>query len=342
MPDRARPKPLVGITLGDPAGVGPEVTVKALADPVLRERGRFVVLGSFEPLRQAVALTGSPLTIRRAATAGEAAEGAGTLSLLDVGDDTPASMAMGRLSAEAGRLAVAYIREAARLAMGGELDAICTAPVNKEAIELSGEHFTGHTELLAELTGAPKVSMLLVSGSLRVAHVSTHVSLARAIELVRPERIADVVELVAPALRLLGFDRPRIALAGLNPHAGEHGLFGSEDAERIQPAVQRLRGRGLDVSGPYPPDSVFERARRGEFDAVIAMYHDQGHIAVKMADFFGGVNVTLGLPVIRTSVDHGTGFDIAGEGIANPASMVAALALALDMAERRPQTDRGA
>jgi len=248
---------------------------------------------------------------------------------------------MGHLSAIAGKLAVGYIREAARLALGGVLDAICTGPVNKEAIELSGEHFTGHTELLAELTGAPNVSMLLVANTLRVAHVSTHVSLARAIELVRPERIIDVVELVVPAIRLLGFDRPRIALAGLNPHAGEHGLFGSEDLDFIVPAVRALQDRARDVSGPYPPDSVFERARHGEFDAVIAMYHDQGHIAVKMADFFGGVNVTLGLPIIRTSVDHGTGFDIAGKGIANSTSMVAALALALDMAERTPRSAKG-
>lgn len=310
--------------------------MKALGDPTLRSRGRFVVIGSHEPVRQALALTGSLLSMRRAKAASEVTDDAGAISLLEVGDQAPAHLPVGQLSAEAGRLAVAYIRKAARLAVAGELDAICTAPVNKEAIELSGEHFTGHTELLAELTGAPTVSMLLVSGGLRVAHVSTHVSLARAIELVRPERIADVVELVVPALRLLGFDHPRIALAGLNPHAGEHGLFGSEDAERIEPAARLLRDRGLDVSGPYPPDSVFERARRGEFDAVIAMYHDQGHIAVKMADFFGGVNVTLGLPIIRTSVDHGTGFDIAGKGIANASSMVAALALALDMAERRP------
>lgn len=311
--------------------------MKALAEPALRQRGRFVVIGSLEPLRRALTTARSPLAIRRVGSASDATDDQQTISLLDVGGAAPVDLPVGRLSADAGRLAVGYIREAARLAMDGALDAICTGPVNKEAIELSGEHFTGHTELLAELTGAPKVSMLLVAGDLRVAHVSTHVSLARAIELVRPERIVDVVELVVPALRLMGFDRPRVALAGLNPHAGEHGLFGSEDVDRIEPAARALRGRGWDVSGPYPPDSVFERARRREFDAVIAMYHDQGHIAVKMADFFGGVNVTLGLPVIRTSVDHGTGFDIAGKGIANASSMVAALALALDMAEHRPR-----
>jgi len=216
--------------------------------------------------------------------------------------------------------------------LSGFLDAICTAPVNKEAIELSGEHFTGHTELLAELTHAPKVSMLLVAGSLRVAHVSTHVSLHRAIELVQPARIVDVVELVLPTLRLLGALSPRVAIAGLNPHAGEHGLFGAEDNERILPAVAMCRERGWDVSGPYSPDSIFFRAKDGEFDAVVAMYHDQGHIAVKMAHFFGGVNVTLGMPIIRTSVDHGTGFDIAGKGIANAESMIESLSLAIDMA----------
>jgi len=232
-------------------------------------------------------------------------------------------------------MAISYIRSAAELALAGSLDAVCTAPVNKEAIELSGEHFTGHTELLAELTKAPKVSMLLVAGTLRVAHVSTHVSLYRAIELVRPERIVDVVALMLPTLRLLGPQSPRVAIAGLNPHAGEHGMFGAEDNERIVPAVETCRERGWDVSGPYPPDSIFFRAKNGEFDAVVAMYHDQGHIAVKMAHFFGGVNVTLGLPIIRTSVDHGTGYDIAGKGIANAESMIDALSLAIDMAEIR-------
>jgi 4-hydroxythreonine-4-phosphate dehydrogenase len=324
----------IGVTMGDPAGVGPEVIVKALSDPKLQQRANYLVIGSVNAMEQAAVVAGSSLQIIPARDIKSWSERPNVLHVLDVGGPVPGDLRLGHIDGRAGALALAYIRRAAKMALENVIDAIVTAPVNKEAVELSGEHFTGHTELLAELTGASRVSMLLVTGLLRVAHVSTHVSLSRAIELVQPDRIIRVVELVVPALQLLGIPEPRIAVAGLNPHAGEHGLFGSEEPERIVPAVVGCQSRGWNVSGPYPPDSIFHRARQGEFDAVIAMYHDQGHVAVKMSDFFGGVNVTLGLPIVRTSVDHGTGFDIAGKGVAKPDSMIAALDLAITMAHR--------
>jgi len=330
-------RPRIGITMGDPAGVGPEVIVKALSSGMLQGLARFVVLGSLGSLEQAARSIATESRIRAVHGLDDTEED-GTIDVWETGAPVPPDLLLGQLDGRAGALAVGYIHQAAQLALDGTIDAICTAPVNKEAVELSGEHFTGHTELLAELTGADKVSMLLVAGKLRVAHVSTHVSLREAIDLVRPDRIIEVIELVRPAVQMLGIPEPRIAVAGLNPHAGEHGLFGTEETRMIRPAIDLCVARGWHVTGPHAPDSVFHIARQGHYDAVIAMYHDQGHVAIKMADFFGGVNVTLGLPVIRTSVDHGTGFDIAGKGIANEESMVAALRLAVDMATHRKAT----
>ena len=224
---------------------------------------------------------------------------------------------------------------ACQLAMTGQVDAMVTAPLNKAAMNLAGYHYAGHTELLAEQTGAEHVSMLLVSPKLSVVHVSTHVSLDEAIRRVTSQRVEDVIHLAYRSARALGIQQPRIAVAGLNPHAGEGGLFGSQEAQHIQPAINAARSKGINVSDPQPPDTVFLRAVKGEFDIVVAMYHDQGHIPMKLLAFDEGVNVSIGLPIIRTSVDHGTAFDIAGTGKARETSLIAAIDVAVKMVNAR-------
>jgi 4-hydroxythreonine-4-phosphate dehydrogenase len=235
------------------------------------------------------------------------------------------------LSAQAGLAAVAWVRRGAELALAGRIAGIVTAPINKEAVTLAGVPFTGHTELLAEMAGS-RVAMMLATERLRVVHVSTHVSLQEACERVRRARVRETINIAAEGCRRLGIGQPRIAVAGLNPHAGEHGLFGTEDAAEVVPAIADARLAGIDASGPWPPDTIFYEASEGKFDCVVAMYHDQGHIAIKLTDFYGGVNITLGLPFVRTSVDHGTGFAIAGQGIANARSMRTAIKLAAQLA----------
>ncbi len=257
--------------------------------------------------------------------------------MIDLANADPARGDPGQVSAPAGRAAVEYVLRACDLAMAGAVDAVVTAPLNKEAMQRAGFRYAGHTELLAERTGASQVSMLLVGPQLRVMHVSTHVSLREAIRRVTRERVAEVIELAHQACLALGISAPRIAVAGLNPHAGEGGLFGEEDARAIAPAVAEARARGLAAFGPLPPDTVFLRAVRGEFDIVVAMYHDQGHIPMKLLAFDHGVNVSIGLPIIRTSVDHGTAFDIVGTGRAREDSLLAAIEVAVQMvrAKRR-------
>jgi len=240
----------------------------------------------------------------------------------------PDDLPFGRLDSRAGEAAFRYLEKAIALASEGRAAAIATAPLNKEAMHLAGHRYPGHTEILADLTGTGDYAMMLVTPDLKVIHVSTHVALREAIERATTERELAVMRLAHDSLRALGVERPRVAVAGLNPHAGENGLFGTEDAERIAPAVEWARGEGIDATGPHPPDTVFMRARRGEFDVVVVQYHDQGHIPVKLMGFDTGVNVTVGLPFFRTSVDHGTAFDIAGTGEADPTSMRAALDLA--------------
>ena len=314
----ASEKPRIAVSIGDPAGIGPEVTVKALADSEIAGLGRFLVVGDRRVLEQAATTAGVavPREIVDAAALGDA------------------EIPVGRADAACGRAAMEYIRRATQLCLDGEADALTTAPVNKEAIVQSGASFTGHTEYIAELSGARDSRMLLVSERMRVLHVTTHVSLRRACDAT-VERIRRTIELGDEALRQMGLERRKIAVCGLNPHAGEHGLFGDEDSERIAPAVDQARGEGIDCHGPLPADTLFLRAYQGEFDLVIAMYHDQGHIPMKLVDFAGTVNVSLGLPLIRTSVDHGTAFDIAGKNQADPANMKAALRLAATMARRQ-------
>jgi 4-phospho-D-threonate 3-dehydrogenase / 4-phospho-D-erythronate 3-dehydrogenase len=329
-------RPLLAITMGDPAGVGPEVTVKALAEHEIYEWCRPLVIGDTRILRRDIDAFGmAGVRPRVVADAHEASGEPGRIDVLDLGNADPEECSWGKISAAAGRAAVEYVLRGVELAQAGAVDAIVTAPLNKEAMQKAGFNWAGHTELLAERTGSERVTMMLTSREIRVLHVSTHVSLREAINRVTEARVYEVIHLARQGLGSLGIMRPRIAVAGLNPHAGEGGLFGDEESKVIAPAIERTRADGLLVTGPLPPDTVFWRARQGEFDGVIAMYHDQGHIPMKLMGFDEGVNVSIGLPIIRTSVDHGTAFDIAGRGIARHASMVEALRVAAQMARAR-------
>jgi 4-hydroxythreonine-4-phosphate dehydrogenase len=325
-------RPILGVTMGDASGAGPEIAVKALSLPDVRSMCRPVVIGDAAVVRQAARIVGSKVLIRAVDAIEEASFVDGQLEVVDLHNVDLAQLVFGQVNAMAGHAAYEAIVRAVELALSGRIAAIVTSALNKEAMNLAGHHYAGHTELLADLCGVKSVAMLLVAGDFRVSHVSTHVSMREAIERVRRQRILDVTRLTYQAVRRMGIAEPRLALAGLNPHSGEGGLFGDEDEREILPAVEAARAEGMNVAGPVPPDTVFYRMKGGQYDAVIAMYHDQGHIAVKVLAFEEGVNVTLGLPVIRTSVDHGTVFGKAGKGTASPRSMIAALKLAAKMA----------
>ncbi len=335
-------RPLLAITMGDPAGIGPEVVLKALRHSEVYRRCRPLVLGDRRILEQAAGWIDSP-TLAYDVVANPAAGRyePSTITLIDLANAAPELCPPGQVSATAGRAAVEYVFLACDLALTGAVDAIVTAPLNKEAMHLAGFPYPGHTELLAERTGAQRVSMLLIGPKLRVVHVSTHVSLMEAIRRVTKARVEATINLAHESCLALGIASPRIAVAGLNPHASEGGLFGDQEEQEIKPAVQAARARGINVSDPQPPDTVFLRAVKGEFDIVVAMYHDQGHIPMKLLAFDSGVNVSVGLPIIRTSVDHGTAFDIAGSGQAREESMLAAIDVALEMVRARKQQVQG-
>lgn len=330
-------KPIIGITLGDAAGVGPEVIAKALSEDRIYENCRPIVIGDSKAIREGVKVARKPLKLHPVKKVTEAYFRLGTIDILDLNNIDITKLEMGKPQAMAGKASVEYIKKAVELAKRGEIDAIATAPINKEAVNKAGFKYSGHTELLAELTGTKDYAMMLVGGPLRVIHVTTHVSLRQACKLVDSKRILKTIRLAWKAMGNLGIEKPKLAVAALNPHAGEGGLFGSEEIDIIKPAVELARDEGIEVSGPYPADTVFLRASRGEFDMVVAMYHDQGHIPIKMYAFEGGVNVTVGLPIIRTSVDHGTAYRRAGLklGTGNPKSMIEAILLAADMAEKK-------
>ena len=321
---RGERRPILAITLGDPAGVGPEVTLKALADPEIQRSARFIVVGDRAAVSSAerstgILLDGLPVEFR------------------DCHALPPdASIAMGTLCAEYGAASVRYVHDATQMCLHGEADAMVTAPLNKEAVALNGIQFSGHTEYIAELCNATDSRMLLAGQRLSVVHVSTHISLREACNL-DTARIIRTIELGNEAMKLLGKPGPRIAVCGLNPHAGEHGLFGTEDERFILPAVEACRARGIDCEGPVAPDTIFFRAANGSHDLIVAMYHDQGHIPMKLLDFDATVNMSLGIPILRTSVDHGTAFDIAGKNIAGAANMKAAIRMAVTMARHRLQ-----
>lgn len=327
--------PVVGITMGDAAGVGPEVVVKTLSRKSLYDECRPLVIGDARRLELANRLVKGDVRVRSIANASEARYEPGTIDCIDL-KLIPADLPFGQISPVAGDAAFRYIERAAALAQAGEIDAICTAPLNKEALHAGGHKYPGHTEMLAHLTGVDEVSMMLVAPRLRVIHVTTHIGILDAIRKIEPGLVQRTIERGHATLVKAGIANPRIGVCGINPHAGENGLFGyGEEEEKIVPAVKLLQERGMDVTGPLPADTLFFRAGRGDFDLVVAMYHDQGHGPVKVLGLEAGVNVTVGLDVIRTSVDHGTAFDIAGKGIADDGSMVEAMRQAIELATRR-------
>lgn len=311
--------PRIAISIGDPAGIGAEIALKSLSDADIAPLATWLLVADSAVLEATARICGIDLHSVPCSRVNA--------------DNLPVDhkLAFGELRAEYGLAALDYVRRATELCMAGEADAMVTAPLNKEAVTLSGRTFSGHTEYIAELTGAVESRMLLVSDKLATVHVSTHIPLERACKLDQ-HRIVRTIQLGNDALKLMRQRPPRIAVCGLNPHAGEHRLFGLQDADIIAPAIAEARGLGIDCSGPYPPDTIFVRGARGEFDLIVAMYHDQGHIPMKLLDFEATVNVSLGIPIIRTSVDHGTAFDIAGRNMADPANMKAAMRLAVRMA----------
>ena len=327
--------PVVGITMGDATGVGPEVIVKTLARRSLTAQCRPLVIGDTKRLELANRIVNGDVKVRSIATASQARYEPGTIDCIDLGL-IPEDLPFGQISPIAGDAAFRYIERAAALAQAGEIDAICTAPLNKEALHAGGHKYPGHTEMLAHLTGVEEVSMMLVAPKLRVIHVTTHIGIIDAIRKIEPGLVQRTIERGHATLVKAGIARPRIGVCGINPHAGENGLFGyGEEEEKIIPAVKLLQARGLDVTGPLPADTLFFRAGRGDFDLVVAMYHDQGHGPVKVLGLEAGVNVTVGLDVIRTSVDHGTAFDIAGKGVVDDGSMVEAMRQAIELATRQ-------
>jgi len=339
-------RPVIAITMGDPAGIGPEIALKAALDPGVRERCRPVIIGSLAVLEAVNKSLGCGARLAAAEGAGGLGDAASDVpdrvDVLDLANCAPGEFEPGTVSARCGRAAYEYIERAIRLALAGEVKAVVTGPVHKVSLRAAGVPYPGHTEIFAALTNTREYAMMLVAGGLRVSHVTTHVALAEVPQRVRRARVLGVIRLTHDAVKRMGIPAPRIGVAGLNPHSGEGGLFGDEDEREIRPAVLDARSEGIAAEGPVPADTVFVKALAGQYDAVVAMYHDQGHIPVKLSGFkvdqasgawtaVTGVNVTLGLPIVRTSVDHGVAFDIAGKGIARPESMIEAVHLAADM-----------
>ncbi len=338
--------PILAITMGDPAGIGPEIIVKALQDKEVYAKCRPLVTGDAAVMERAVRLLGVPMRVRAVEDVSEAKFEYGSIDVYDLHNVDMNRIEFGRVSAEAGNAAFEAIHTAIDLAMKGEVDGTVTAPINKEALNLAGHHFSGHTEIYAHFTGTKKYAMLLADENLRVIHVTTHVPLREACDLVKKDRIMAVVQLLDDACRQFGVENPRIGVAGLNPHSSDGGLFGWEEEREIIPAVRELKEKGFNVEGPVPPDTLFSKAKGGQYDGCVAMYHDQGHIPFKVVGFnwnnetkkmesVKGVNITLGLPIIRVSVDHGTAFDVAGKGIASPDAMLLSIDYAARMAENR-------
>ena len=325
-------KPVLGITMGDAAGIGPEVIVKALADKRIYELAHPIVIGDKKIMQRALDIVKSDLQLRTVQDIDNLHSEFGYIDLIDL-NNLPEDLPFAKVDARAGKAAYEYIESAVDLTLKNKIHAIVTAPLNKEALHAGGKNFPGHTEILAHLSKTDDFSMMLTSEKLNVIHVTTHVSIRQACDLIKKERVLTVIELAEEYSKMLGFAEPRIAVAGFNPHAGENGLFGDEDEKEIVPAVKEAQAKGMNVVGPLPPDTVFHRAANlDEFDIVVVMYHDQGHIPIKLLGFDTGVNVTVGLPFIRTSVDHGTAFPIAGQGIADSRSMTEALYLGAKMA----------
>ena len=327
--------PTIAITMGDPAGIGPEIIMKALAQPEVHALCRPLVIGDAARLRRAGRIVGTGIAVDALTDARAADFTGGAVQCLDLAC-VPEDLPFGQVSPAAGEAAYRFIETAVQVVQAGRAQGICTAPLSKEALHAAGHRFPGHTELLAHLTGTPEVSMMLVSPKLRVIHVTTHIGLIDAVAKIEPGLVGRVIARGHDVLVRAGIANPKIGVCAINPHAGENGLFGrGEEAEKIAPAVEACRARGWDVRGPLPADTLFFLAGRGDYDMVVAMYHDQGHGPIKVLGLEAGVNITVGLPVIRTSVDHGTAFDIAGTGVADERSLVEALRQAVDLAPRQ-------
>ncbi len=337
-------RPVVGITMGDPAGVGPEIAVKALAQQKIYDLCQPVCYADADLMRQAVRLCNLDATVRPISDIAQARGTFGAIDVLQLQGLDLKDVTFGKVSAAAGHAAFVSVTTAIEAAMKKQIAAVVTGPLHKEALRLGGHNFPGHTEIFAHYTGSPRCAMMLAEGHLRVVHVSTHVSLRQACDAVTVPRVLEVIELAHEALQRLGVANPKIGVAGLNPHAGDGGLFGYEEEQSIKPAIELARQKGWQVEGPFPPDTFYPRAITGVYDVCVAMYHDQGHIPVKLQGFqydakrqtwntVSGINITLGLPIIRVSVDHGTAFDLAGRGIASEQSMIEAIDYAARLAK---------
>lgn len=326
-------RPLVGVTMGDPAGIGPEIICKALSRPEVFKAARPLVIGDARVLEAARALTRSPIVISVVNAPGAGAYKPGCMDVLNMSALDVKALAHGRPTAETGKAMEQYILTAVDMALREDISAIATCPITKTALKLAGSRFHGHTELIADRTHTRRFAMMLAGDRLRVVLATIHAAIRDVPRLLDTRRIFDAVIITHESLKnRFGMDCPRIAVAGLNPHAGEEGMFGDEESRIIAPAVAQARESGVNVFGPYPPDTVFYHALAGRYDAVVCMYHDQGLIPFKLIHFEDGVNTTLGLPIIRTSVDHGTAYDIAGKGVADPCSLIAAIRMAADQA----------
>jgi 4-hydroxythreonine-4-phosphate dehydrogenase len=334
-------RPLLGISVGDPGGIGPEITAKALALEEIYEICRPLAVSDFGLMKDAVRIADVQLELNRVSSPAEGRYQFGCIDVLDMDNVDMSKLVHKMVAAENGKACYEYIKKVIDMAMAGEIDATVTGPIHKEALNAAGYHYAGHTEIYSDLTNTKDYAMMLADGDFRIVHVSTHVALRKACDLVKKDRVLKVIHLTHDMLDRLGVENPVIAVAGLNPHAGEGGLFGDEEIKEIIPAIKAAKSEGIDVLGPLPSDTIFSKARGGEYDAVVAMYHDQGHVAMKTAGFvydengswsaISGVNVTLGLPIIRASVDHGVAFGKAGEGRANPQSMIQAIKMAAQL-----------
>ncbi|MDA8503383.1 D-threonate 4-phosphate dehydrogenase [Citrobacter sp. Awk 2] len=321
----------IAVTMGDPAGIGPEIIIKSLVEGEL-SGAPVVVVGCAQTLGRIQALNVTPpAELRVIDNVTQAQFAPGVINVIDEPLADPAALEPGVVQAQAGDLAYRCIKRATALALSGEVKAIATAPLNKEALHMAGHHYPGHTELLAQLTNSKDYAMVLYTEQLKVIHVTTHIALRKFLDTLSEQRVKTVIRVADDFLRRVGFANPRIAVAGVNPHAGENGLFGDEEMTIVGPAVQAMREQGLNVTGPCPPDTVFMQCHEGMYDMVVAMYHDQGHIPLKLLGFYDGVNITAGLPFIRTSADHGTAFDIAWTGKAKSESMAVSIQLAMQI-----------
>lgn len=335
---------IIGITMGDPAGIGAEIIVKALKSTKVYDNCIPVVIGDYEPLNDAVNFTNSKLKLREVKKPSEATGEYGVIDFINLNLIKKGEWEYKKPQAICGDASFQYVTYAINLAMKYEIEAVITAPINKESLNIAGHHYSGHTEIFAEYTNTPHYGMMLASGDLRVIHVSTHCSLREACDRVKKDRVLEVIKLAAEGCRLLGLDNPTIGVAGLNPHSSENGLFGNEEKNEIIPAIEEARRLGMNVIGPEPPDTVFVKCLGGSYDIVVAMYHDQGHIPLKLSGFrmnpetkayttMSGINCTIGLPIIRSSVDHGTAYGKAGEGRANEESMLDAIFAGIEMSK---------